>query len=243
MRAVVFGATSGMAIEFSRLLAEQGFQIHLVGRKAQAMAYLQSDLKVRGAQEVSVTLSDLEHTATHQQLVDEIFSKAPVHYCLVAYGMLGNQKQSEVSWAEAERVLHCNFTSYVSLLHAMAPRFESQKFGVIGVISSVAGDRGRQSNYVYGSAKGGLSIFLEGLRNRLFFSNVHVVTIKPGFVKTRMTAHLKQSPLVASASSVASMIWMAMQRKREVAYVPGFWRAIMLIIRVIPEGLFKRPRL
>jgi short-subunit dehydrogenase len=137
--------------------------------------------------------------------------------------------------------LDVNFLSVVSLLTPLANRFEANKHGTLAVISSVAGDRGRQSNYVYGAAKSGLDAFLQGLRNRLSKAGVHVVTVKPGFVATPMTAHLpQQGPLWAQPDDVAEGIVKAIDKQKDVVYLPGFWALIMLIIRLIPERIFKR---
>jgi len=133
-----------------------------------------------------------------------------------------------------------NCASVISLLRILADYFEQQRRGCIAVISSVAGDRGRQSNYVYGAAKGAVTVFLQGLRNRLYKSGVAVVTIKPGTVDTPMTAGMKKGLLFASASSVGQGIYKAMLARKEVVYLPWFWRPIMFIIRSIPEPIFKK---
>jgi NAD(P)-dependent dehydrogenase (short-subunit alcohol dehydrogenase family) len=162
---------------------------------------------------------------------------------LVAHGVLPDQARCQADSDEALASLEVNLLSVVALLTPLANRFEAAGGGCIAVISSVAGDRGRQSNYIYGSAKGGLDRFLEGLRNRLFRSGVAVVTLKPGFVDTPMTAGLRQGPLFATARRAGRAVHRAIERRRDVAYIPWFWRPIMAIIRALPEPVFKRLRL
>jgi short-subunit dehydrogenase len=161
----------------------------------------------------------------------------------VAHGILPDQARCQASAAETAEALEVNFVSTAALLTPLANRFELARRGCIAVITSVAGDRGRQSNYVYGAAKGGLDRFLEGLRNRLFHAGVAVVTLKPGFVDTPMTAGIQKGPLFATASRAGRDIHRAIERRRDVAYIPWFWRPIMAIIRAIPEAVFKRLRL
>jgi decaprenylphospho-beta-D-erythro-pentofuranosid-2-ulose 2-reductase len=160
---------------------------------------------------------------------------------LVAHGVLPDQKAGEASVERMLADIDANALSVLSLLTPLANRFEAKRAGTIAVISSVAGDRGRTSNYVYGAAKGMVTIFLQGLRNRLAASGIAVVTIKPGFVDTPMTAHLpKGGPLWAKPEDVAAGIVAAIDKGRDVVYLPWFWRIIMLIIRHIPERIFKR---
>jgi NAD(P)-dependent dehydrogenase (short-subunit alcohol dehydrogenase family) len=162
---------------------------------------------------------------------------------LLAHGVLPDQARCQASAADAVAALDINFTSTVALLTPLANRFEAARTGCIAVITSVAGDRGRQSNYLYGAAKGGLDRFLEGLRNRLFRSGVAVVTLKPGFVDTPMTAGIRQGPLFVSARRAGRAVHRAIERRRDVAYIPWFWRPIMAVIRALPEPVFKRLRL
>ena len=162
---------------------------------------------------------------------------------LIAHGTLPDQRACEASFATTRSALETNAISVISLLTHLANRFERQRGGSIAVVSSVAGDRGRQSNYVYGTAKGALSLFLQGLRNRLHGRGVDVITIKPGFVDTPMTAGMAKGALWAQPESIARGIVKAIERGRSVAYVPGFWAPIMWVIRSLPETLFKRLRL
>ena len=143
----------------------------------------------------------------------------------------------------AEAILRTNFLSAVSLITWLANYFEASKQGTLAVISSVAGDRGRKSNYVYGASKGALNIFLDGVRNRIDRAGVNVLTIRPGFVDTPMTAHIPKGPLFASPAQVAEGILAAVERRKDVVYLPGFWRPIMFLIRNIPERVFKKMNL
>jgi short-subunit dehydrogenase len=157
-------------------------------------------------------------------------------------GYLGDQAKGQTDWEEAHRILETNFTGCVSALNILANHFEARGAGFICAISSVAGDRGRQSNYLYGAAKAGLSAYLQGLRNRLFPAHVKVITIKPGFVDTRMTYGRSGLLLVASPERVAKGIFGAIVKGKDVVYLPWFWRFIMLIVQSIPEAIFKRLR-
>jgi hypothetical protein len=154
--------------------------------------------------------------------------------------MLPDQARCEAQVSDTLAALEVNFTATVALLTLLANYFEAQGRGCIAVIGSVAGDRGRQSNYVYGAAKGGLDRFLQGLRNRLFRSGVSVVTLKPGFVDTPMTSGVKKNPLFSSAERAGRDVHRAIQRRRDVVYIPWFWGPIMALVRLLPESIFKR---
>jgi short-subunit dehydrogenase len=162
---------------------------------------------------------------------------------LIAHGTLPDQKACEASFEHTRREFETNALSVMSLLTHVANYFEREKRGTIAVIASVAGDRGRQSNYVYGTAKGAVSLFMQGLRNRLAPAGVHVLTIKPGFVDTPMTSEFKKGLLWAQPDRVARDIQRAIEKKKDIAYVPPFWRYIMWVIGAIPEFVFKRLRL
>lgn len=242
---LILGATSAMAQEAARQAAAPDMSFFLAGRNTERLTAIADDLRVRGAGRVDTFALDLDDCARHDELLDRAWAcLGTVDGALVAHGCLGEQQKCERDWATAEQVLRTNFLGQVSLLGRLANRFEAQgKGGVIAAITSVAGDRGRQSNYVYGCAKGGVSLFLQGLRNRLHPHGVAVTTIKPGFVDTPMTATYKKGPLWASAATAGRGILAAMRKRKDVAYVPGFWWAIMAVIRSIPECVFKRMRL
>lgn len=240
-RIAIFGATSAIAQACARIWAERGAALFLVGRKAERLQAIAGDLGVRGARQVEWAAHDLADLEAHEGLVDKAFEAlGDVDTALVAHGTLGDQTLLAQDPSLAAESIALNFISAASLLSHLANRLERRGAGCLAVISSVAGDRGRQSNYVYGSAKAGLTAFASGLRNRLGKSGVSVLTIKPGFVDTPMTAHVKKSPLFASPETVARGIVKAIDRKKDVVYLPGFWRPIMWIIRSLPEGIFKR---
>lgn len=241
-RIVVFGATSAIAQACARIWAGRHDALFLVGRNAERLEAVAGDLEVRGAPKVEFLAHDLADLEAHERLVgraDEALGGIDV--ALVAHGVLGDQMLLREDISLAVESIHVNFVSAASLLSHLANLMEKRKGGTIAVISSVAGDRGRQSNYVYGAAKAGLSAFASGLRNRLQKSGVSVVTIKPGFVDTPMTAHIsKKGPLFAHPDAVGRAIVRAIDRRKDVVYVPGFWRPIMWVIRSIPERIFKR---
>lgn len=238
---LVIGATSAIATEAARCFAADHARFFLVARSEPKLAAVRDDLLVRGAAEVETYALDLTDIAGHAAMLDAaVAALGTLDQVLVAYGTLGDQQLSEASVETTLAEWHTNATSTIALLTLLANRLELQRHGTLAVISSVAGDRGRRSNYVYGAAKGALSIFLQGLRARLSKAGVRVVTIKPGMVDTPMTAHLRKGPLFASPERVGRDIYQAMQRGGEVVYTPWHWRVVMLILRAIPEPVFKR---
>jgi decaprenylphospho-beta-D-erythro-pentofuranosid-2-ulose 2-reductase len=240
-RVLIIGATSAIAQEVAKIYAIDGSQIFLVARNSQKLEQVAQDLIVRGADSIEMLSLDLADFERHEEIVtstDKLLGGIDI--ALIAHGTLPDQKACEINVHDTLQELQINFLSTVSLLTLLANYFEKQGSGCIAVISSVAGDRGRQSNYVYGAAKGGLSIFLQGLRNRLSKAGICVLTIKPGFVITPMTAEFKKSILWAQPKKVANDIVSAIRKRKNVLYVPWFWRWIMLVIRAIPENIFKR---
>ncbi|HYC37458.1 MAG TPA: SDR family oxidoreductase [Usitatibacter sp.] len=243
-RVLILGATSAIAQATSRIHAGRGDSLFLVARDRERLASVAADLRVRGAMAVETLVADLADDSTHERIVADgwrAFNGLDV--ALLAYGVLGNQREVESSPEALKAILATNFTSAASLLMRLAALFERQRSGALVAIGSVAGDRGRQSNYAYGAAKGGLAIFMEGLRHRLAGTGVRVVTIKPGFVDTPMTRGFPKGPLWASPERVAAGIVRAIDRGASVAYVPGFWWAIMRVIRSLPEWILFRTRL
>jgi decaprenylphospho-beta-D-erythro-pentofuranosid-2-ulose 2-reductase len=240
-RILALGATSAIAEATLRLLAEQHATFFLVGRNAQKLAAVRDDLLTRGATAVTNFVADLDDTAAHPAMLSHAATAlGGIDLAFLAHGVLGDQTEAEKNYAVAEAILHTNFLSAVSLVTWLANYFEAEHRGAIAVISSVAGDRGRKSNYVYGASKGGLNIFLDGVRNRIDRAGVNVLTIKPGFVATPMTAHLPRTPLFAEPSRVAKHIVRAIEKRKDVVYVPPFWGLIMLIVRSIPRRIFKK---
>lgn len=238
---LIIGATSAIAEATARRFAAQGASLYLLARNQERLGTLASDLRIRGASKVAYAEFDACAFDHHQPLLEGVIAElGGLDTLLIAYGTLSEQKACESSVELTLQELNINALSVIALLTRLAPHFEAQGEGCIAVIGSVAGDRGRQSNYVYGTAKGALSIFLQGLRNRLHKSGVQVLTIKPGFVDTPMTAEFPKGPLWASPEKVALDIEKAIERKRNVLYTPSFWFLIMAIIRSVPEFVFKR---
>jgi len=236
-RVLILGATSAIAQEIGRAFAQRGASFFLVARNQERLRAVAEDLRTRGAAAVETALLDLDDRSGHAGLLERA---APLEVVLLAHGVLGDSRETERDPEAAVRVLQTNLAGPVSLLTLAAQRMEAQRGGCIVALSSVAGDRGRGGNAVYGASKAGLSAFLSGLRNRLFRSGVRVVTVKPGLVDTPMTAHLPRSPLYASPARVARDVVRAVERGGDVVYTPWYWRLVMLVIRLIPERIFKR---
>jgi decaprenylphospho-beta-D-erythro-pentofuranosid-2-ulose 2-reductase len=229
---LILGATSAIARATANALAKQGDELLLAGRDVSELERIASDLSVRFDNQNHVLKFDIENSTQHKPFFQEAIQKlGDLTGVVFAIGYMNK---------DIEKTLQINFTSAVSILNVCAAYLEQQKKGFILGITSVAGDRGRQSNYIYGAAKGGLSIYLQGLRNRLFKSNVRVITIKPGFVDTAMTFGLPVLFLVAQPQIVGDVIVRSIDKNTDVLYVPGFWRLIMFIIVHIPEKIFKR---
>ena len=241
---LIIGATSAIASATARCFAKDGDRFYLVARNPARLAAMGADLKVRGAAQVITRVMDINNTVEHPGLIAEA-GKAlgRIDILLIAHGTLSNQEICEASFEDCLKEFQTNCLSVLSLLTHAANVFEAQRFGTISVISSVAGDRGRQSNYVYGTAKAAVSTFLQGLRNRLYIAGVHVLTIKPGFVDTPMTAEFKKGPLWASADKVGKGVYRGICKKKDVVYSPPFWRWIMMAIKMIPEFAFKKMKL
>jgi short-subunit dehydrogenase len=237
---VVIGATSAIAEQAARLWASRGARLFLAARNAERLASIARDLATRGA-EVRTHVFDALDPASHAPLVDAAFAwLGSVDVVLIAHGSLPDQATCEVDPELTAQTMQVNGTSVVTFLNAVAARMEAQGHGTIAAITSVAGDRGRQSNYVYGAAKAMVGVVLQGLRNRLAGKGVHVVTIKPGFVDTPMTARFGRKGLLwASPQRVAAGIVRAVDRHKDVAYLPWFWAPIMFAIRGVPERVFK----
>ena len=243
-RVAIFAATSAIAQAVARRMAERGDAMLLVGRDARRLEAVAGDLEARGAPAAITLVADLRDASRHRELVTQAWAAlGGVDVALIAHGYLGSQREAESSPQELAAILDTNFASAASLAMHLAEAFERQGSGTLAAIGSVAGDRGRQSNYAYGAAKGGLAIFLDGLRHRLAGKGIRVVTLKPGFVDTPMTRDFPKGPLWASADRVAAGIVAAIDRGASVAYVPRFWRAIMLVIRSLPEWLLFKTRL
>jgi decaprenylphospho-beta-D-erythro-pentofuranosid-2-ulose 2-reductase len=243
-KVLIIGAGSAIAQAVSRIFAARGAALCLAGRNLAALEAIAADLRVRGAKVVHIETLDANDLAAHEPMLartEQVLGGLDT--VLVAHGTLSDQHACEQSVELTIRELTTNGVSVVALVTRIAARFEQNRSGAIAVISSVAGDRGRQSNYVYGSAKALVTSFLSGLRQRLRKSGVAVITIKPGFVDTPMTAALPKGALWAKPQQVAQGIVKAIDHSTPVAYLPFFWRPIMFIIRAIPETIFQRLKL
>jgi decaprenylphospho-beta-D-erythro-pentofuranosid-2-ulose 2-reductase len=241
----IFGATSSVARALAAEFAREGYGLVLAGRDPYEVRAVAADLRLRtGVPTQAVPFEALEFES-HARSWEEVRAAAGDELAgvVICFGYLSGQAEAQKDPAEARRILDTNFTAAVSVLNLAANYFEARGSGFLCALSSVAGDRGRQSNYLYGAAKGGLSTYLEGLRNRLYRSGVAVITIKPGFLDTRMTYGRAGMVLVASPEQAAKSILAAIRKRKSVAYVPAFWRVIMFVIRAIPETIFKRMRL
>jgi decaprenylphospho-beta-D-erythro-pentofuranosid-2-ulose 2-reductase len=238
---LIVGATSAIAHAVARRYAADGAALFLAARNPERLAAAADDLRARGATRVETHAFDAADFSSHAALVAAARAAFPrLDAALIAYGTLPDQPAVERDADAVVKAFTTNATSVVALLTRLGEVFEAQGHGTLAVISSVAGDRGRPSNYVYGAAKGAVSLFAQGLRARLAKKGVRVVTIKPGFVDTPMTAHVPKNPLFASAAKVGDQIHRAMTRGADVVYAPGFWRPVMAGIRAVPERLFKR---
>jgi short-subunit dehydrogenase len=239
----IFGATSAIAEAAARLYARQGASLFLAGRDRAALERIALDLVVRGAAEAIVHVADLADTNGFADMLERCEREigAP-DVALLAFGILGDQQAAQGDAALARAALDINFVSPACLLDALATRMAPG--GTIAAITSVAGDRGRQSNYVYGAAKGGLSRFLEGLRHRLAPAGIRVVDIRPGFVDTPMTAGIEKKGLLwAQPEKVAKDIVHAIGRGKAVLYTPWFWSHVMRIVRNVPAPIFHKTKL
>ncbi len=242
---LIIGATSAIAEATARVFAARGDALCLVARNAGHLRAVAADLAVRGAMRTETATLDVADFGAHQAVVDTAERQlGGIDIVLIAHGTLSDQAQCQASVDALRREFDINAVSTMALLTLLANRLEAQGHGTLAVISSVAGDRGRQSNYAYGSAKAAVTAFLGGLRQRLAKANVDVLTIKPGFVDSPMTAGIaNKGALWAKPDAIAAGIVKAIERRRNIVYLPWFWRWIMLVIRHIPEPIFKKLKL
>lgn len=239
---LILGAGSDVGVACAHHFAQYKFNLYLAGRNMENLQPLSTDIRIRYKVEVIPVLFDALDFSAHAAFVQSLQPLPDVAICV--FGMLGDQKAAENDWQACKKILDTNYTGAVSVMNILAQQFEARGSGVLVGISSVAGERGRQSNYIYGSAKAGFTAYLSGLRNRLYKKGVHVMTVKPGFINTRMTEHLDlPKPLTAQPAQVARAIFNGARKKANTIYVLPVWWLIMLIIRNIPEFIFKRMKL
>ncbi|MFH1491270.1 MAG: SDR family oxidoreductase [Pseudomonadota bacterium] len=241
---LIFGAASAIAQATARIFAAKGDRFFLVARDSEKLRMVSDDLRSRGAGHVESAAADLTEYDLHQALIEKARNHlGGLDIIIIAHGTLPDQKACEKSFEPVMEAITVNALSVISLLTHLANLLEQQGHGTLCAISSPAGDRGRRSNYVYGAAKASVSIFMQGLRNRLYPSGIHVLTVKPGFVDTPMTAGFTKGLLWTRPEVIASGIYKAIVRKKDVVYLPWFWSVIMFMIRAMPEALYKRIRL
>jgi len=236
---LILGAKSDIAKAVAKKYASAGYDLYLAARNANELDAFAKDVEIRTQKKVICVNFDVLDTASHQAFFDGLENQPQGVVCVIGY--LGEQTKAEVDFDEAEKITNTNYTGVVSILNVVANYFASQQAGFIVGISSVAGDRGRKSNYIYGAAKAAMSAYLSGLRNRLFEKNVQVITVKPGFVNTKMTEGMDlPEKLTAEPEAVAEAIYQAQVNGKDVIYTKWIWRWIMLIIKNIPERIFKK---
>lgn len=238
-RVILLGGTSGIARGIASALAERGDAIVLAARDTAEAERNAADLRARHGAEVSVVPFDALDYDGHQAFLEGL---APFDGVVLAFGAMSEQAEAQADFALARRMIEVNYVAAVSLLERAAALLEARGGGYLAALSSVAGDRGRPSNYLYGSTKAALTAYLSGLRSRLAKRGVRVITVKPGFVYTAMTRDVLKpdSPLVANPAQVGRDVARAIARGASTVYTPWFWRWIMLVIRAIPELIFKR---
>jgi decaprenylphospho-beta-D-erythro-pentofuranosid-2-ulose 2-reductase len=238
---LIIGAASAIAEETAKVWAPEGCNFFLAGRNLERLESISRDLLVRGANKVICSCLDLSELDLHANLLDEVYTALPyLDVTLIAHGVLPNQNECEASVGKTLDDIKINALSYISFLTLLANRFEAAGTGTIAVISSVAGDRGRKTNYVYGSSKAMISTFCSGLMHRFSGSDVNIITIKPGLVSTPMTAGFDKGPIWSDPSAVAKKIALGVAKRKTVVYAPAFWFFIMLVIKSVPNKIFQR---
>ena len=239
-RVLIVGATSGIARELARIFAARGFDLVLAARDTQELQLLAADLQIRGAK-YKISVQTLAFSALDYDAHADFWNRCgEVDGVVCCFGWLDAEMEARSDWNKCREMLEINFNANVSLLNLVANDFEARKHGFIAVLSSVAGDRGRSGNYIYGAAKSGLSTYAEGLRQRLFGAGVSVTTIKPGPVDTGMTWGMDKLPLMVPPEKVAFDIFSGLARRADVVYSPAPWRLIMAVMRIVPARIWKK---
>lgn len=239
MKILILGATSDVAKALASIMLNDGHTLILAGRSLESLEEIKSNLSSAHNTNITISQFDAEKIESHQEFYQKL-GESP-DCVVISFGYLGDQVLQEKDHSLQTKSLFVNFVGAASILSVIANDFEKRGSGKIVGLGSVAGDRGRASNYIYGSGKAGFEAYLSGLRNRLHKNNVQVLLVKPGFIATKMTRNLKLPPLLTSSSSeVANAIYNAIKNNRNIIYVKWYWRYIMLAINVIPESIFKR---
>ncbi|MEP7280041.1 MAG: SDR family oxidoreductase [Bacteroidota bacterium] len=239
---LILGATSDMAMAIARTFAQNNYAVQLAARNNERLAPFITDLALRYNTACSLHEFDALQFSTHHSFFEQLNPRPDVTICV--FGTMEDEDLAFSNWNITERMINSNYTGAVSILNTVAASYQAQKAGCIVGISSVAGERGRQSKLIYGSSKAALTAYLDGLRNKLFKDNVHVVTVKPGFVYTKMTENLTlPAPLTAQPEEVAAAVYKSVQKRKNVIYIRWMWRWIMLVIKCIPEFQFKKMKL
>jgi short-subunit dehydrogenase len=237
---LILGGSSSVARAFAFEVARQGADVLLAGRDTEDLARTAADLSIRTPGKATALDFDATAYDTHADFAQTCRGMAERLNVFLAFGVMASQEETDRNFSLAKAMVETNYLGAVSILDRLAPVMEAQRHGHVVVLGSVAGERGRLRNYLYGSSKAALHTYLEGLRARLYRSGVQVLTVKPGVLDTAMTWGLPRLPFPATPESFARATLAHVQRGREIAYVPGIWRLIMLVIRLIPEGVFKR---
>lgn len=245
---VVLGATSSVAHVYLRLVADEGSFSRFVpvARNAKKLQIVADDVAARSGDDVRSITADLGDPEGVEDAFARILDVAPsIDECLLAYGALGEQETLQSNVDQLRSLLDTNFVSAAIWMESIAKQFEAQGHGHLVVIGSVAGDRGRQSNYIYGSTKSGLERISEGMAHRFATrKDIHVTLVKPGFIDTPMTAHIEKSgPLWAQPEQVAAEIRKSVRKKRVRIYTPWFWRFILIIVRALPIPIFHKTKM
>ena len=240
--ALILGASSDIGFAIAKNFASEKYNIQLAGRNVKQLESLQSDIRIRYQVDCTVHHFDALDFNAHRAFYHGLPVSPDVSVYVVGY-MTENETAFE-SWEKSLLTINSNYTGAVSVLNIIAADYQTKKAGSIIGISSVAGNRGRQSNFIYGSSKAGFTAYLSGLRNRMYHHNVHVMTVLPGFVYTKMTEHLNLPGLLtAQPDDLGKSVYNALKKKKNTIYVKWFWRWIMLVIVSVPEFIFKKKKL
>lgn len=239
---LILGATSDIGIAVAKKFASEHYRVQLAARNPEQLYAVKSDIQIRYQVDCTVHAFDALHYDSHPSFFASLSPKPDITISI--FGIMDEEDAAFKDWELTQRMINTNYTGVVSILNVAAKHYIENKKGAIIGISSVAGDRGRASKLIYGSSKAALSAYLAGLRNQCFKQNVHVMTVKPGFVYTRMTENMAlPKVLTATPTEVADILYYHFEKKRNVVYIKWFWRYIMLIIKNIPEFQFKKMKL